>query len=65
MDNVQKPSNSKCYTPSSEPFRTKFELFQQNSTITGTNFKHDLEQWIRMGNIVQQLCKSVYLMMEV
>jgi hypothetical protein len=29
MEKVQKPSNSVCYTPPSEPFRIFYECFEQ------------------------------------
>jgi hypothetical protein len=28
MDSVQKPSNSECYTPSSEPFRIYLHVYE-------------------------------------
>jgi hypothetical protein len=36
MDEVQKPSNSECYTPSSEPFRIDLHYTVKMYEIGGT-----------------------------
>jgi hypothetical protein len=33
MDKVQKPNNSECYTPSSEPFRIYYQLLRNGSLL--------------------------------
>jgi hypothetical protein len=38
MKKVQKPSNSECYTPSSEPFRIYLKIYAEKH-FTGTSLQ--------------------------